>query len=68
MTKLAMLFLLTGCADLTIPPQRCFWRYTEIGFRTDTLWNTVPDNGDPAWRPYWLVGREVPTDSVRQCP
>lgn len=61
---LLAIVVLTGCPDITRPPQRCYWKYTAFGLQTDTVWNTIP-GGSP---PFILVTRTMPTDSVRVCP
>ena len=69
MRYLALLALLGGCGwDITRPPQRCYWKYTKFAAVTDTVWNRVPNNGNPAWTPYVLVTRDLPSDSTRECP
>lgn len=49
------------------PGDKCWWQRSNPAVVTDTIWNTTPDTGDPSWRPYLLVGRQVWTDSARVC-
>lgn len=56
----AVVILLYACETFGAPHD-CGWQYTKLGMRTDTVWNTVGPG-------FWLVTRQMPTDSVWVCP
>lgn len=65
---LLVALLLTGCDwQRFAPGDKCWWQRSNPAVVTDTVWNQTPDSGNPAWRPFLLVSRQVWADSTRVC-